>query len=73
MSNTFQYVHQLPILSLMQAERSLKLIESRFQYRVQLEYRIRRCPVPPVSLAKSWSLTISLEKIILKILELEIT
>ena len=42
-------------------------------------YRIRRCPVPPplssppVSMEKSWSLTISLKKIILKILELEIT
>ena len=27
-----------------------------------LMYRIRRCPVPPVSLGKSWSLTISLKK-----------
>ena len=31
------------------------------------------CLVPPVSLGKSWSLTISLKKFILKILELEIT
>ena len=37
------------------------------------KYRIRRCPIPPVSLGKSWSLIISLKKIILKNLELEIT
>ena len=35
-------------------------------------YRIRRCPVSPISFAKSWSLTIWLKKFIFKILGLEI-
>ena len=39
-----------------------------------IDYRIRRCPVPPVSLGKSCLLTILLKKFILKIfLLLEIT
>ena len=58
--------------------KNLDFTDNNFLYNMHL-YRIRRCPVPPplssppVSLGKSWSLTISLKKIILKILELEIT